>query len=505
MVMLMAVLDGDTAFVLVSAALVMLMTPGLAYFYGGLLRKKNILSMLLWCMVALAVGSVIWVLFGYSLAFNPYSDPSSLGLSAVGLLGWAQATGTDLTPFALYLAFNPYSFGFMFGSAPFIGGLGWTLFNGVGQDPFTLYSATTPHLAYAIFQCMFACITVALIFGAFAERIKFSSFLIFMIVWFTVVYCPVAHWVWSAGGWLRGPSWFISPIINGWLTGMIGTWLSGLGLPAPVLAYVTAYVPQMASYVMGFLPLGVLDFAGGTVVHINAGFAALAGAIVSGKRKGFGKESMVPHNTTYVVLGTALLWFGWFGFNSGSALAANGLAANAFVVTNTAAAAAAVSWLAISWITRGRPSIIGMCTGAVVGLVAITPASGFVNVPSAIIIGLVVSPLSYGAIKLKDRFHLDDSLDVWACHGVGGVWGALATGIFASVLVNASGSNGLLFGNPMQLMIQAFSVVVVAAFSFVATLVILKIIDIVIGLRVTPTEEAVGLDLAQQIEEGYGG
>ena len=501
----MTTLDGDTAYLLVSSALVMLMTPGLAYFYGGLLRKKNILSMLLWCIAALAIGSIIWVLYGYSLAFNPYSDPSSLGLSAAGLLGWAQATGTDLTPFALYLAFNLFSFAFMFGSAPFIGGLGWALFNGVGQEPFTLYSTTIPHLAFAIFQCMFACITVALISGAFAERVKFRSFLIFLIVWFTVVYCPVAHWVWSAGGWLRGPGWLISTYISGWLTGTLGSWLSGLGIPSTLLPYVTAYVPQMVTYIMGYLPLGALDFAGGTVVHINAGFAALAAAIVAGKRKGLGKDPMVPHNTTYVVLGTALLWFGWFGFNSGSALAANGLAANAFVVTNTAAAAAACSWLALSWITRGRPSVIGTCTGAIVGLVAITPASGFVNVPTAIIIGLVASPLSYGAIKLKDRLQLDDSLDVWACHGVGGVWGALATGIFATIAVNSAGSNGLLFGNPIQLIIQAFSVVVVASFSFIVSLVILKIIDKVLGLRVSQNEEAVGLDLSQQIEEGYGG
>lgn len=492
----MAIMDGDTAFVLVSSALVMLMTPGLAYFYGGLLRKKNILSMLLWCITALAVGSILWVLYGYSLAFNPFSDPSMLGLSAAGLLGWAQASGIDLTPLALYLAANPFSFTFMFGSAPFIGGLGWVLFNYVDLTPFVLYSATIPHLSYAIFQCMFACITVALIFGAFAERVKFSSFLIFMVVWFTVVYCPVAHWVWSTGGWLRGPAWLVDGYLNTWLTGMI----------TPLVpAELSSLIPQFVTQIMGNIPLGILDFAGGTVVHINAGFAALAAGIVAGKRKGFGKESMLPHNTTYVVLGTALLWFGWFGFNSGSALAANGLAASAFVVTNTSAAAAAVSWLAISWIARGRPSVIGMCTGAVVGLVAITPASGFVNVPSAIIIGLVASPLSYGAIKLKDRVHLDDSLDVWACHGVGGVWGALATGLFATITVNSGGSNGLFFGNPMQLMIQAFSVVVVASFSFVVSVIILKIIDKTIGLRVTPTEEAIGLDISQQIEEGYGG
>jgi Amt family ammonium transporter len=494
MEMLMVIVDGDTAYVLVSSALVMLMTPGLAYFYGGLLRKKNVLSMLLWCLTAFAVVSILWVLYGYSLAFNPFSDPDMLGLSAAGLWGWAQANSIDLTPYALYLAANPFSFTFMFNSAPFIGGLGWILFNYVDLTPFVLYSATIPHLSYAIFQCMFACITVALIFGAFAERIKFSAFLIFMVVWFTVVYCPVAHWVWSTGGWLRGPAWLIDGYLNIWLTGIITPF---------VPSEWSSLIPQLVSQIIGSIPLGLLDFAGGTVVHVNAGFAALAAGIVAGKRKGFGKESFVPHNTTYVVLGTALLWFGWFGFNSGSALAANGLAASAFVATNTAGATGAVSWLAISWITRGRPSVIGTCTGAVVGLAAVTPASGFVNVPAAIVIGLVASPLAYGAIKLKDRAHLDDSLDVWACHGIGGAWGVLATGLFATVAVNSGASNGLFYGNPMQLVIQAIGVAVVASFSFAASVIILKIIDKTIGLRVTPTEEAVGLDISQQIEEGY--
>lgn len=446
----MSLLEGDIAFILISSALVMLMTPGLAYFYGGLLRKKNVSSMLMWCVAALAVVSVVWVLWGYSLAFDPFGSP-------------------------------------------FIGGLAWALFYGVDLTPFWLYSETIPHIAYAIFQGMFACITVALIFGAFAERVKFSSFVIFMIIWITVVYCPVAHWVWSIGGWLRGPGWLVGSFISDWLS----NWLSGLGVSDLLVPYV---VPHM----MGYITLGTLDFAGGTVVHINAGMSALAAAIVVGPRKGYGKDPMVPHNLTYVVLGTVLLWFGWFGFNAGSALSANDLAANAFLTTNTAAAAAAVSWLVISWITRGRPSIIGTCTGAVVGLVAITPASGFVSVQYAIIIGAVASPLAYGAIRLKDRLHIDDSLDVWACHGVGGIWGALATGIFASTLINPGGTNGLLFGNLSQLAMQAFSVAVVAGFSFVVTLVILKVIDIVLGLRVSTKEEAVGLDLAQHIEEGYG-
>jgi Amt family ammonium transporter len=496
MVILMPVMDGDTAYVLVSSALVMLMTPGLAYFYGGLLRRKNVLSMLLWCLTALSVGSILWVLYGYSLAFNPFSNPDMFGLSAAGLWGWAQYYGVDLTPYALYLVANPLSFGFTYGTAPFIGGLGWLLLNDVGEAPFVYYSATIPGLAYMIFQCMFACITVALIFGAFAERIKFSAFVIFMVVWFSVVYCPVAHWVWSTGGWLRGPAWLVD--------GYLSTWLAGIITPYVPAAYISL-VPQIVVQIIGNIPLGTLDFAGGTVVHMNAGFAALAGGIVAGRRKGFGKESFVPHNTTYVVLGTVLLWFGWFGFNSGSALAANGLAASAFVATNTAAAAGAVSWLAISWITRGRPSVIGMCTGAVVGLVAITPASGYVNVEGALVIGLLASPLSFGAIKLKDRLHLDDSLDVWACHGIGGAWGALATGLFATVAVNASASNGLFYGNPGQLMFQAISVIAVGCFSFVASVIILEIIEHTIGLRVTPAEEAVGLDISQQIEEGYEG
>lgn len=400
---------GDTTWVLVSTALVMLMTPAVGLFYAGMVRKKNALSTLMMCVVLLALISVQWVLYGYSLSFGP--DKGGI-----------------------------------------IGSLAWAGLATVGQAPNASYAATIPHLAFMIFQAMFAAITVALIVGSIVERIKFSAFLIFSLVWATLVYDPIAHWVWGIGGWLRS--------------------------------------------------FGVLDFAGGTVVHVNAGISALALALVLGARKGYGKDNMEPHNIPLVVLGAGLLWFGWFGFNGGSALAANGLAANAFVVTNTAAAAAAVTWTILSWIDQ-KPGALGFATGAVAGLVAITPASGYVGPLAAIAIGIGASVICYYAVVLRMRLRIDESLDVLGVHGVGGTVGAIATGIFASKAINAAGANGLLFGNPKQLLVQLATVGIVLAYAFVMTWIIAKVIDVTIGLRVANKEEDVGLDLAQHAETAY--
>jgi Amt family ammonium transporter len=401
---------GDTAFVLAAAGLVMLMTPGLAFFYGGMVRKKNVLSVLMQCFIILCVLSVHWVLVGYSLSFAP--------------------------------------------GGGFWGNLKWFGLNGVGFEPYPDYAGTIPHQAFMIFQGMFAVITPALIIGAFAERMKFSAFLLFTLLWATFVYAPVCHWVWGIGGWLRN--------------------------------------------------LGALDFAGGTVVHINAGIAALVTALVIGKRKNLERNVPAPHNMPFVVLGTALLWFGWFGFNAGSALAANGLAVNAFVVTHTAAAAAGLSWALIEWVRNGRPTIFGVCSGAVAGLVAITPAAGYVNVLSAIIIGALVSVFCFIAVTvIKPKLGYDDSLDAFGVHCVGGIWGALATGLFASKLVNPAGANGLFFGNPRQLLIQAAAVLATIAYTFIVTIVIYKLVDLVIGVRASEKEEAMGLDITQHQERAY--
>ncbi|VVB96661.1 Putative ammonium transporter [uncultured archaeon] len=400
---------GDTAWILISSALVMIMTPALGLFYGGMVRKKNALSTIMFSFVILALISVQWVLYGYSLAFGP----------DVGHV---------------------------------IGNLNWLGLNGVGQEPNADYAATIPALAYMIFQAMFAIITVALISGAFVERIKFKAFMVFSLLWATLVYDPIAHWVWGTGGWLRN--------------------------------------------------MGALDFAGGTVVHISSGVSALAIAFVIGTRKGFGKQAMEPHNIPMVVLGAALLWFGWFGFNGGSAIASNGLAASAFVVTNTAAAAAALMWTLLSWYHK-RPSVIGAATGGVVGLVAITPASGYVTPLAAIVIGAVGATISYYAMLFRSKQNVDDSLDVWACHGLGGTWGAIATGIFATVAVNSAGANGLLYGNPGQLVTQLIAVGVTWVYAFVVTFILAKIIDATIGLRVHDEEEAVGLDISQHAEKAY--
>ena len=400
--------SGDTAFVLISAALVMLMTPGLAFFYGGLVRRKNILGVLMQCFTILCVVSIQWILFGYSLAFSPGNG--------------------------------------------FIGSFKWMGLSGVGFNPYANYSGTIPHLAFMIFQAMFAVITPALIIGAFAERMKFSAFLLFSILWATFVYDPVAHWVWGVGGWLR--------------------------------------------------EMGALDFAGGTVVHINAGIAALVTALFIGKRKGV--DVTPPHNLPFSVLGAALLWFGWFGFNSGSALAANGLAASAFVATNTAAAAAGLTWMAIEWIAIGKPTILGVCTGAVTGLVAITPASGFVGPVSSILIGIGAGTFCYVMISVvKAKFGYDDTLDAFGAHGIGGIWGALATGLFASVAINSAGANGLFFGNPGQFKIQLVATLATAAYSFVVTFLIYKFVDTIIGVRVEEKEENIGLDLTQHHESAY--
>ncbi|MHB8223649.1 MAG: ammonium transporter, partial [Desulfurivibrionaceae bacterium] len=389
-------------------ALVMLMTPGLALFYGGMVRSKNVLSTVLQSFVCLGVVSIIWVVYGYSLAFGP--DVNGL----IGNLDWAGLAGVGLEP---------------------------------GK-----YSATIPHLLFCAFQLMFAVITPALITGTFAERVKFPAFLLFTVLWSTLVYLPVCHWVWG-GGWISGH--------------------------------------------------GGLDFAGGTVIHINSGAAALVAALMFGKRKGWGKESFHPHNLTMTMLGAGILWFGWFGFNAGSALSANGVAVNAFFTTQVATGAALLSWLIAEWLVQGKPTTLGAASGAIAGLVAITPGAGFVTPASAVLIGLVAGALCYFAVLAKSRIGYDDALDVVGVHGVGGLWGALATGLFATTSVNAAGKNGLFFGNPQLLGIQAMDALTTIAYSVVVTFIILKVVDLVIGLRVSEEEEEQGLDLTQHSEIGY--
>lgn len=401
--------SGDTAWVLVSTALVMVMTPALAFFYGGMVRRKNILSTLNLSIIILALISLQWILIGYTLAF---------GTSIGGLIG----------------------------SLNFIG------LTGVGQEPNPDYAGNIPHLAFSAFQMMFAIITPALITGAFVERVRFKTFLVFSVLWATLVYDPVAHWVWGVGGILRN--------------------------------------------------LGALDFAGGTVVHITAGYAALAFAMVIRKRRGFGNVTIEPHNIPYTVLGAGLLWMGWFGFNGGSALAANGLAVTALVNTNTAAAAAGLVWMLLAWLDN-KPSVLGIVTGAVVGLVAITPAAGFVTPMSSIVIGALAAPISYYAVKFRQKRGLDESLDVWACHGMGGTWGALATGLFATTAVNSAGFDGLFYGNPGQLWIQFVGFVAGAGYAFVVTFVLAKVLDMVFGLSVSEQEEQVGLDISEHGERAY--
>jgi len=401
---------GDTAWMLTSTALVLLMTPGLALFYGGMVRAKNVLGTIMHSFIIMAIVSVQWVLFGYSLSFGP-----------------------DI--------------------GGFIGSLSWFGLNGVGLDPNPDYAATVPHQAFMIYQAMFAIITPALITGAIAERMKFKTFVVFTLLWATLVYDPIAHWVWGMGGWIRN--------------------------------------------------LGALDFAGGTVVHISSGISALAAAILVGRRKGFRKEAMAPHNLPMTITGAAILWFGWFGFNAGSAIAAGKLSTSAFVVTHVATAGAALSWAGVEWIYKGKPTTLGVASGAVSGLVAITPASGFVGPMSALLIGLFAGILCYGAVLSKNRFGYDDSLDVVGVHGVGGTWGALATGLFATKAINDAGNNGLFFGNPGLLGIQALAVIATWVYAFIVTLILLKILDWTMGLRVTEEDEESGLDLSQHSETGY--
>jgi Amt family ammonium transporter len=401
---------GDTAWLLMSTALVMIMLPGLALFYGGLVRRKNVLSTIMHSFFGLALVSVVWVIVGFTLAFGP--DVGGLGL---------------------------------------IGGLDFAMFNNVGLEPSANYATTVPFVLFAAFQLMFAAITPALITGAFAERKRFSAFVLFTILWSIVVYSPLAHWVWSTDGWLY--------------------------------------------------KLGALDFAGGTVVHISSGVSALIVALLIGRRTLSG-ERMEPHDVPMTVLGAGLLWFGWFGFNAGSAVAANGLAASAFIVTNTAAAAATITWVLASYLRGRKVSVIGAACGAVAGLVAITPASGFVSVGGALIIGLVAGGLCFSATLLRERLKVDDALDVFAVHGVGGMFGALATGIFATAAVQPA-FTGLLEGNPQQLVTQAVAVGATIAYAVIATFVIVKVVDAILGIRVTSESEAMGLDLSVHGEAAY--
>ena len=402
---------GDTAFVLISAALVLLMTPALALFYGGMCRTKNVLSTIMQSFFIIGIISIQWVLFGYSLAFGP-----------------------DISHF--------------------IGNLEWIGLNGVGNSPNADYAATIPHSAFMIFQGMFAVITPALITGAFAERMKFSAFAVFTVVWATLVYDPVAHWVWGVGGWLR--------------------------------------------------EMGVLDFAGGTVVHIISGVSGLVIALMIGKRKGYGSEVMLPHHLPMTVLGAGLLWFGWFGFNAGSALGANEIASNAFVVTHVSAAAATVSWVLAEWLMHGKPTVLGAASGCIAGLVSITPAAGFVSPLSAVAIGLLGGVICYLSVSVvKAKLGYDDSLDAFGVHGVGGAWGALATGLFASKAVNEAGADGLLFGNAAQFTNQLIGVAASILFAAVMTFVIIKIMGLVMDLRVSDAQEMQGLDLSEHGERGY--
>ncbi|HVP94388.1 MAG TPA: ammonium transporter [Methanoregulaceae archaeon] len=398
----MAIDTGSTAWLLAATALVMIMTPGVGFFYGGLLRRKNIISMIALSFAAFALVSIQWVLIGYSLAFGT-GGPLIGDLSAIGL-------------------------------------------NGIGMDPGP-YSTAVPGLLYMVFQLVFATVTMAILTSSMAERVKFPSFIVFALLWTTLVYDPLAHWVWG-GGWAQ--------------------------------------------------QFGALDFAGGTVVHISSGFGALAVAFVIGKRMGYGEHTMEPHNIPMTLLGAALLWFGWFGFNAGSAVAANGLAANAFVVTNTAAAAGALAWMFASWY-HGKPSSLGFVSGAIAGLVAITPASGYVTPMTSILIGAVAGLLCYGAMLFRLNKKFDESCDAWAVHGMGGLWGALATGIFAAAAIN--GASGLLEGNVHQFIANAAGAFAALGYAFIVTYILAYIVDKVMGLRVTEPEEYVGLDISQHGEQ----
>lgn len=403
---------GDTAWILVCTALVFIMTPGVAFFYGGMARRKNILSILTQCFAIICLVSLQWVLFGYSLSF-----------------------GADA-------------------GHGIIGNLEWIGLRGVGQEPSSTYAGTVPHLAFMIFQAMFAIITPALMVGAFAERVKFSALVLFTLLWSTFVYDPIAHWVWGAGGWLGS--------------------------------------------------IGALDFAGGIVVHVSSGVSALLLAILIGKRVGYAKQAFAPHNLPITFLGGALLWIGWFGFNAGSALEAGGLAANAFVTTNTAAAAAGMAWAFMEWKMDGAPTVLGIVSGVVAGLVAITPACGFVSALSAIPIGLIAGIVCYLAVaRLKPLLGYDDSLDVFGVHGIGGIWGTLATGLFAATAINPAGADGLLLGNARLFLVQIFYMIVCIAYALIVTGILYKIVDLLVGMRVDKQSELIGLDLTQHNESAY--
>jgi ammonium transporter, Amt family len=404
-----AISAGDTAWVLISTALVMLMVPGLALFYGGLVRQKNALNTFMMSLSALGIVSVQWVLAGYSLSFGP-------GSSWLGSLAW------------------------------------WGL-GSVGAAPNPAYAGTIPHLAFAAFQAMFAAITVALISGAVVERVRFSAYLLFVLAWTTLVYDPLAHWVWGDNGWLHS--------------------------------------------------LGALDFAGGTVVHVSAGTAALVAAVMLGQRRAIGRGALVPHNVPFTLLGAGLLWFGWFGFNAGSALGASAVAVNAFVTTHAAAAAALTAWLLLDLWRNGRTTAVGAATGAVVGLVAITPAAGFVTPRAALAIGALAAATSYAAMNLRARTRIDDALDVFACHGVAGIVGAMLTGVFATTTVNAGGANGLLAGNPGQLAVQAIAVLATMALSGGLTAGIIVTLRALMPIRATLHDELAGLDASDHGEEAY--
>jgi Amt family ammonium transporter len=404
--------SGDTAFILCSAALVLLMIPGLALFYGGMVRKKNVLGTIMQSFILIALVTFEWVYLGYSMSFGP-----DIGNGLLGTLAWA--------------------------------GLG-----GVGATPNADYAGTIPHIAFAMYQCMFAAITPALITGAVAERMRFGPFLLFSLAWVIMVYNPVCHWVWGNGGWLKS--------------------------------------------------MGVLDFAGGIVVHLTCGAAALAAVLVTGPRKDHGKHQIMPHNLPMTLLGTGLLWFGWFGFNAGSALAADGVAAGAFAATHLGGMAGMATWSVIEWWHRGKPTTLGAASGAVAGLATITPGAGFVSPGSAVLIGMLAGMVCYGAVLFKARLRFDDSLDVVGIHGVGGLLGTLLVGVLASKLVNPAGADGLIAGNPGQLGIQALGVLVVGVYAFVASWVLLKIVKAVMGLRLDPQAETLGLDLSEHSEAAYG-
>jgi ammonium transporter, Amt family len=400
----------DTAFVLVSAALVLLMTPGLAIFYAGMVRSKNVLGTIIQSFILISVITIEWIYLGYSMSFGP------------------DVNG-------------------------FIGDLSWFGLSGVGQAPSTVYAKTIPHMVFMIFQCMFAVITPALITGAFAERMRFGPFIVFSLLWAVFVYNPICHWVWGSGGWLA--------------------------------------------------KLGVLDFAGGLVVHLSCGVAALASALVVGARRGYGTDLFIPHNLPLTLMGTGLLWFGWFGFNSGSALAAGSLAGSAFVATHFGGMAGLAAWVIVEWIYRGKPTTLGAASGAVAGLATITPASGFVSPNSAVIIGALGGLICYFAVAAKSRFGYDDSLDVVGIHGVGGLIGTLCVGIFASTLVNPAGADGLLSGGTRLIFSQMIGIVAVGTYAFLISWILLKIVDKLLVLRVKEESENLGLDLTEHSETAY--